>query len=203
MPIVFEKALTEETTIGLWEISENEDKFNGILGKTTIPDEIKNPKQRLEKLAVRALIKYLTNSDIYRTLAYTDKGKPVFENSILKISISHKRNLAGVIISKTINPGLDIEWKDNKANKLSSKFTTPDELNALTAIDDSFIHTLIWTAKECLYKIDGNKELDFKKHLYLSNENNMLYGHIVRGNLKSRYKLEYFHYENYLITYAL
>lgn len=203
MPIVFEKALTEETTIGLWEISENEDKFNGILGNTTIPAEIKNPQQRLEKLAVRALIKYLTNSNVYQSLTYTDKGKPILNDSVLNISISHKRNLAGVIISKSVDPGLDIEWKDNKASRLSSKFTTDNDLNALSGIDDSIIHTLIWTAKECLYKIDGNKALDFKKHLYLSNENNILYGHIIRGNLESRYKLDYFHFENYLITYAL
>jgi 4'-phosphopantetheinyl transferase EntD len=67
--------------------------------------------------------------------------------------------------------------------------------------------TLIWSAKETLYKLYNKKELDFKKHLIIEpfslvQTENCFIGNIIKDNLHKKQKIHFKFYEQIVLTYT-
>ena len=80
------------------------------------------------------------------------------------ISISHSKKFAAIIISKN-KVGLDIEQISEKPLRLSSKFISDNIHQDLTKEKA----TLIWCAKEAIYKWSQKGNIDFIKDIKLHN----------------------------------
>ena len=75
-----------------------------------------------------------------------NKGKPFFKNSELHFSISHSKNMVGVVMDKA-PCGIDIEFeKPRNLKKLSKYFNQKFE-----TLEDFY---KFWTFKEAVYKIN-------------------------------------------------
>lgn len=81
------------------------------------------------------------------------------------ISISHTIGMVGISISD-YKIGFDLEPIRDKAAKLSSKFLHDDEYAIFDCKDDLEM-TMVWSAKETLYKLAGRKKIIFKTELRL------------------------------------
>jgi len=67
--------------------------------------------------------------------------------------------------------------------------------------------TLIWSAKESLYKLYNKKELDFKKHLVIEPFNSvqtekLFMGNILKDYIHRKQKIHFKFYEQVVLTYT-
>ena len=102
------------------------------------------------------------------SLSYNDCGVPKISNG-KAISFSHSNELLAIITSEK-HAAIDIELIDDKAFRTRNKFLNEIELNFVENFETA---TLLWCAKECLYKLHQKGNIIFKKHLkvnQLSNE---------------------------------
>jgi 4'-phosphopantetheinyl transferase EntD len=102
--------------------------------------------------------------------------------------------------------GIDLERIDPRIGRVKKKFMNEQEWNF--AGEDSQIaeQTLIWSTKETLYKLYGQKELDFKENLLISpftiEENGVLNTQITKGKIALNIEVQYQKINNYWLTYT-
>ena len=112
----------------------------------------KTELRKKEYISSRILLNiFFPNSEIL----YNLNGAPEIENKNY-ISISHSKNLTAIILSKR-KVGLDIERISEKAKKMSSKFILKNSHTHLSKEKS----TLIWCAKEAIYKWNQEKNISF------------------------------------------
>jgi len=213
MPICY-KIDNENFTLGLWELTENENQLIDNFSKIAPDEEIikaakfKYPGRKSEWIATRLLMYHLLNKVI--TIEYDQNGKPLIDYHNQCISISHTKGMVAVIIANNL-AGIDIEQINDRVLRVEDKFMSGIEQSQIS--DDSRLQHLLayWSAKETLYKISGGKGLDFKKNLYinpfrLANKGEFI-GEIVTNNQTIGYRLNYFIHDrndkktNYLVVY--
>ena len=170
--MLYHKETTKNgATIGIWKIEENiEDLLSFFSEKQskyrTEISRFQYPKRKLEFLSVRLLLKELTGfeNDIY----YNSNGIPSLVGNRFKISVSHTNGYASVIIHPSANVGLDIEQKRDKIVRLKHKFLAQDELENMDK-ENELEHLLLhWSAKETMFKMMGETDVDFISHLHIS-----------------------------------
>lgn len=119
-------------------------------------------KRQREFVAVRVLKKKLFAQ---KEICYSAIGAPYIKKENY-ISISHANNVVGIGVSES-PIGLDLEPINEKVHRVKDKFLAENEkldFNINSTID----LITIWSAKEALYKLSGEKGLIFSKNLILS-----------------------------------
>lgn len=117
------------------------------------------------------------------SLSYNDYGAPKLSNG-KAISFSHSNELLAIITSDK-HAAIDIEFIDDKAFKTRNKFLNEIELNFVKDLETA---TLLWCAKECLYKLYQKGNIIFKKHLKV----NQLSNDIIKCSLFNKtYQLHF------------
>ncbi len=109
-----------------------------------------------------------------------DTRKPFLESEQYHFSISHCGMYAAAIASKQERVGIDIELVTEKIERVKHKFTNPDELLFLNEEYKAFLQqfdpekkieqeflTMIWSAKETIFKWHGDGQMDFRQHMQL------------------------------------
>ena len=84
-----------------------------------------------------------------------------------QLSISHTKNLAGIALGKK-SLGIDLEIYRPKILDIANRFLHPDESFALEGNSKVEKLSMIWTAKEALYKALKQKGIIFSKQLIVS-----------------------------------
>jgi phosphopantetheinyl transferase len=109
-----------------------------------------------------------------------DTRKPFLESERYHFSISHCGPFAAAIVSGTKRVGVDIELITPRIRSLSHKFIDDGEMEFMNraAADhmpsthgsaDKWL-TLMWSAKESIFKWYGLGEMDFRRHMQLQGE---------------------------------
>jgi phosphopantetheinyl transferase len=145
--------------IGLWEIEESLEELLQLTETTLIPN-CNNEKRKKEFLVIRLL---LNNISPNSSITYNKFGAPEL-NNFQNISISHSKGLVAILLGNK-KVGLDIEQISDKPLKLSSKFIAKDVYENLSKEKA----TLIWCAKEAIYKWYQKGNIDFIKDIKLHN----------------------------------
>lgn len=166
MPLFFKHT---EQCLGVWKLEESPEELLALLQhkELYLPflDRIGSESRRREWLASRVLLKELVGEEI--RIAYKPNGAPYLPDSPLYISISHTKGYAAVLLQSQPAVGVDIEYRSERVRKIRSRFMTPEEE---CGIDKNFetAHLLIhWCAKEALFKMIGQEEVDFRRHLHI------------------------------------
>lgn len=93
-------------------------------------------------------------------LRHNDVGKPELDG--YNISISHTLNRDGgyvaIILSKSHNVGIDIEYRSDRIMKIANRFLRCDEKPQ--TIEDNLI---CWCAKEAVYKLFSSEDLTYQE----------------------------------------
>ncbi|MEO6313957.1 MAG: 4'-phosphopantetheinyl transferase superfamily protein [Chitinophagaceae bacterium] len=178
MPLVYQHTINENTRLGIWHITEPEDFF---LEKVPLKKDVSHPHKRLQHLAGRYLLPFLFEGFPLAEILVADTRKPFLENEQYHFSISHCGEYAAAIVSNKERVGIDIELVTDKIERVRHKFTSPDELFFLNDEYKAFLHqfdlekkieqeflTMIWSAKETIFKWYGAGQMDFRQHMQLT-----------------------------------
>jgi phosphopantetheinyl transferase len=127
----------------------------------------------LQHLAGRYLLKHLFPDFPNELILIADTRKPFLLNDPYHFSISHCGDFAAAIVSSSNRVGVDVELVSPKIQQVSRKFLNESEETYLVGWKDIpkvylEMQTMIWSAKEAIYKWYGNGEVDFKKHITLN-----------------------------------
>jgi phosphopantetheinyl transferase len=169
MPIVLKQQINASVSICIWQILETEAFFieNYQLNTSDLLEiqNIKLESRRLEKWACRAALCALVGSNLV-DITYTSNGQPLLDKGF--ISFSHTKDFALVALSD--HPiGIDIEKITPRILNLKHKFMNPLESIHFDPKNAKDV-TLIWCAKEAIYKWYAQGELDFSEDMIISKD---------------------------------
>jgi len=177
MPVFFQHQINDTTRLGIWKIEETEEFF-----KENVPQhrDVTHPHKRLQHLAGRFLLQYLFPDFPYELIKIADTRKPFLPNEQYHFSISHCGDYAAAIVSKEKRVGIDIEIPVDKIAAIMYKFLSAKEhgiFNLVPGATDS-LHpnayqtpTILWSAKEAVFKWYGNGGVDFRRQIQLLKQN--------------------------------
>lgn len=171
MPIFFQHQINETTRLGIWKIEETEEFF-----KSNVPQhrDVTHPHKRLQHLAGRFLLQYLFPAFPYELIQIADTRKPYLPNEQYHFSISHCGDYAAAIVSKDRRVGIDIEIPTEKISRIMYKFLSAGEHEIFHLIEPDKnripFATLLWSAKESIFKWYGNGGVDFRKQIQLKKQ---------------------------------
>ena len=183
MPLFYQHNINQETKLGIWHIEEAESFF---LEKVPLKREVSHPYKRLQHLAGRYLLSYLFPDFPVEEIRVADTRQPFLASEKYHFSISHCGDYAAAIVSRNSRVGVDIEKISSRIQVVAQKFLTEEEAHFFNEDYALFLEqwglrgrvhqeflTLIWSAKEAIFKWYGRGELDFKKHMRLEGSINM------------------------------
>ena len=170
MPLFYQHNIDEVTQLGIWRIEEPESFY---LQKVPIKKEVAHPYKRLQHLAGRYLLPALFPDFPLEEINIADTRKPFLIDEKYHFSISHCGNYAAAIASATKRVGVDIELVTPRLYDITDKFLNPaekfflKEWEGITRVHLQLI-TVLWSAKEAIFKWYGNGGMDFRQHMYLN-----------------------------------
>lgn len=165
MPLFYQQDINETTRLGIWKIGEEEHFF---LGSVPLQRDISHPHKRLQHLAGRYLLPFLFPDFPTEEIEIADTRKPFLPGEQYHFSISHCGDYAAALVSSTERVGIDIEMITPRVERIKHKFLHPDELTFVQSHDSSQqikLLTLLWSAKEAMFKWWGNGDVDFSEVL--------------------------------------
>ncbi|NYJ26112.1 4'-phosphopantetheinyl transferase family protein [Allomuricauda sp. ARW1Y1] len=208
MPIYKTITVSPTTKVYIWKVSEPEAELAKDVELTAHcqnrMDGMKSEAHRRAFLSIRHLLAEAgyVDSDLY----YDDFGKPHLKDGKY-ISITHSHHFTGIIVSETDEVGIDIEKQRDKILKIAHKFTPIQEYKTL-ANSEALMRklTIVWGAKESLYKIYAQQGLSFLRHINVidfSFEDTRTVAEIMYKGKKSHYEIEFLEFEGFTCVYAL
>lgn len=194
MPLFYEKNISGEARLAIWHITEPETFF---LDSVRDMYNISHPQKRLQHLAGRYLLRHLDPTFPIDQLQVSTNGKPYLPQEEYHFSISHCREYAAAILSKTQPAGIDLEIMSPKLDRLSHKFMNEHEGKFLSSplLERLEWLTLLWSCKEAMFKWYGKGQVDFKRNLLVEDiEGTAQEGHLAatfQKEIKSSLTLQY------------
>lgn len=207
MPLYKTITIDESTKVLIWKISENLDELtDGVTLTNNSQERLDGMRSELHQkgfLSIRYLLKEIGYTD--NDLIYDNYGKPHLKDGN-HISITHSFNFSAVILSTKQPVGIDIEMQRDKIVKIARKFTPIEEYRTI-ANHDALVSklTIVWGAKESLYKIYGKKQLLFKEHIYIEDfafVKGQTTGQINYKGESSTYTIHFLEFEGFTCVYA-
>lgn len=154
--------------LGVWRMEESVEELLTLLDR---PEEqadflrrVTAEGRRREHLASRVLLKQLMGEE--PQVAYRSSGAPFLVDQPLYVSITHTQGYAAAILSPSPT-GIDIEYRSDRVLRIRSRFMTQEEergIDPAHEVEHLLIH---WCAKETLFKLIDQEEVDFLTHLHV------------------------------------
>ena len=205
MPLFKTIRFNATTQILVWKIAESfEELFDTVVLNKKNSIRLAGMKSQLHQrafLSVRKLF-YLagyTDFDLY----YDEFGKPHLKDG-KNISITHSHNFSAIILSEE-TVGIDIELQRDKIIRIADKFCD-SEFQYLTD-NKEYIRklTVIWGAKEAIFKIRNEKGISFKNHVKVRSfelEASETIAELHFDNLIKDFKIYFKEIEGFTLVYA-
>ena len=199
--------VNEHTKVFIWKIEES---FEWLAKDVKLTEHCQNRVNSMKSeihrrgfMSIRHLLAEAgyTDFDLY----YDEEGKPHLKDGN-HISITHSFEFSGIIVSqKPI--GIDIEKQRDKILKIAPKFTPLDEYHTL-ANEEALIRklTIVWGAKEGIYKLVGIPGLLFLHHIYVEDfsfEDEELKARLNYQGEQTNFTLKYLEFEGFTCVYTL
>ncbi len=193
------------TQILVWKITESYQDLNIDVVLQPINQlrisEMKSEIHQRAFLSVRKLLQKINLTD--EDLFYDNLGKPHLKSSQF-ISISHSHEFATIAISNQ-KIGIDIEMQRDKIIKIANKFSV-EKLSKKN--EQNYIRklTVIWGAKEAIFKIKNEKGISYKNHIFVKPFNinqNQTQAELNFNSKLENFEINYYEIENYTLVYAL
>ncbi|MBP2284002.1 phosphopantetheinyl transferase [Flavobacterium sp. CG_23.5] len=214
--INFSRSAETTTQILVWKITESFEQLNNevqLTEKNAL--RLSGMKSELHQrafLSVRKLFQEANYTDF--DLFYDEFGKPHLHDG-KHISITHSHDFSAIIISdETV--GIDIELQREKIIRIADKFcdsefqflSHPETSGFGTENQQEYIRklTVIWGAKEAIFKIRNEKGISFKDHIKVQSfdlENKKVNTELHFDSLIKDFNIHFEEIENFTLVYAL
>jgi phosphopantetheinyl transferase len=178
MPLFYQQNINYASKLAIWKIDEPESFF---LDKVILNIQVSHPHKRLQHLAGRYILPYLYPDFPYHEILIADTRKPFLQNEMYHFSISHCGQYAAAIVSSELRVGIDIEIITERLHKIKHKYLSKYELEFVmnfNAADQIKILTILWSAKEAMFKWYGKGNVDFDKMMLIEPFNLSIQGGI-------------------------
>ncbi len=199
---------TPKATIYLWHITENATELGLLLAPfkdLALHGIEQHTGQKLwhntHFLSTRILVfKYAA---LGSPILKNEFGKPfLFENNI---SITHSNDFTAIIVSHDSRVAIDLEKIDTRILRVAHKFINEKEI-FFDNQENTTYNTLIWSAKETMYKLYSANEVIFKEelliHPFTYTKSGKFIGDILKNPSILNIELFYFTFENYVLTWC-
>ncbi len=211
MPLYKTIHINSTTQILVWKVTES---YTELLGDVILNDTnrirldgMKSEMHQRAFLSVRKLLQETGHTDL--DLYYDEFGKPHL-NGEKHISITHSHNFSALIISdETV--GIDIELQRDKIIRIADKFCE-SEFQFLSRSFETekrleYIRklTVIWGAKEAIFKIRNEKGISFKDHIKVNSfelESKQTIAELHFNSLVKDFKVHFEEIEEFTLVYA-
>jgi len=138
-------------------------------------------------------------------LFYNEAGKPHLKDG-KHISITHSYTFSAIIVSDQ-PVGIDIEKQRDKILRIARKFTPLEEYLTLNSAEARVRKlTIVWGAKESIYKLYAQEGLSFLKHIDVSDfyfEDQKTTAKVYYNGNQTEYALDFLEFEGFTCVYAL
>lgn len=193
MPLFFNKILSEEIHYMVWELTESMEELT-ILVQPNASDletlsQISSDPKKVEYLAGKNAIMQmcLLENIPFRGIFKDEHGKPFLLDHSIEISLTHTINYIGVAFSRKGPIGMDIEKPRQQIFKVLNRLCIASEVDWVA--NDLERATILWSAKEALYKLYGKRKVDFKENLLVLERNNELIGKIKITDYEAEHQI--------------
>lgn len=206
MPIYKTITPNDNTAVFVWKIEESLERLLAAVDlRDSSRERLEGMRSELHQrgfLSVRHLLQHAGYSD--SDLFYNEHGKPFLKDGT-HISITHSFEFSAILLSNR-DAGIDIEKNREKIINIQHRFVNTD-YDSLS--DEDLIRqlTVIWGAKESMYKTYPYGGLSFHDHIaidpFLFRDGGSS-GRVVYGSWKMEYDI-FFHFleEGFTLVYAL
>ncbi len=194
------------TKILVWKIEESYDELmNNMALNDKSKKRLSGMKSVLHQrgfLSVRYLLKLAgyTDFDLY----YNEYGKPLLKDG-KHISITHSYQFSAIIISN-IDVGIDVEMNREKIIRIYDRFVNTN-VDSLSDEDMVKQLTVIWGAKEAMYKTYPYGGLSFHNHIAIDPflfANKRASGRVNFNDWKKEYEIWFtFFDEGFTMVYTI
>lgn len=207
MPLYKTITVNPATKVLIWKINESFEELSRDISLTqNCGSRVENMKSEIHRRAFMSIRQLMaiagyTDHDLY----YDENGKPHL-NDDKYISITHSFNFSAIIISDK-EVGIDIEKQRNKILRIAHKFTPIEEYRTI-ANEDALMRklTIVWCAKESLYKSFSEKSVSFLQHIDVNEfdlDENRTTATVTYGDKGTTYDIEFLEFEGFTCAYAL
>jgi phosphopantetheinyl transferase len=165
-----------------------------------------NLQRRLERLAVRALLKNVIGEKT--CLRHHDNGRPFLLNSTANISISHAKRFAAIIYNEEKSVGIDIERLSRNFSAVEAKALSDEERQYLSDKHRNLQLCLLWCAKEAVYKCVGEDGIDFAQQIFIEKFTPEEKGKLTalytnHDGLETKFELRYKTIDDYMMVWTM
>ena len=195
------------TEILVWKITET---LEELLSEVVLNEKskarlvgMKSVAHQCGFLSVRKLLqeKGYTDFDLF----YDEFGKPHLQDG-RHISISHSHEFSTIILSDQ-NCGIDLEMQREKIIAIAHKFAAYEFEFLKDLSEKNYIRhlTVVWGAKEAVFKIRNEEGISFKDHIYITPFNIEMKAAVAMlrfGLLNINYKIFFEEVEQFTLVYA-
>lgn len=207
MPLYKTITVNATTKVLIWKIEESfEELSEGITLTSSCQQRVDGMKSDLHRrgfMSVRHLmaVEGYVDEDLY----YDTNGKPHLSDG-KHISITHSFIFSAIVISD-LEVGIDIEMQRSKILRIAHKFTPIEEYRTL-ANDDAIMRklTMVWGAKESLYKSFASPGVSFLQHIYVDDfalEDMASVAIVSYEDKIEQYNVWFLEFEGFTCAYAL
>lgn len=147
-------------SLGLWQMEETVEQLYDRYSwmekyRALLSERYKNEGRKKEFLAVRGLLHEMLGEKVGE-ITHNEAGKPMLQD--YHVSISHTQGFVALIVSKTKEVGVDVEYISDRVKRIASKFMRKDE--KAVDVDSLLVH---WCAKETIYKLFSEQNLQYEE----------------------------------------
>jgi len=191
MPFHSLQSLSPTAVLGLWHLTEApadlwphlpaDAHYRGLLPATA--DAGRQAQWLAGRALVHRLLAALPQLPPTARVRNHATGRPWLAGAApgAAVSVSHSGEWVAAVVAAAGRVGVDVERVRDKAQRIARKFLAPDELAhaARHGPETAAAHfTLLWSAKETLYKLAARPGLVFREQLLLAPFEPGLRGHI-------------------------
>lgn len=210
MALYLRKKLDNKAEIAVWQITETEEQLMSLI---SVPNDemeeislIRNQNQRMQKLAVRALLNEVFEEKMY--LNHHDNGKPYLENCVTNISITHTDKYVAIITHDEDDLGIDIESLDRDFSAVEKKALSEDEIDDLDEDKRNEQLAIYWCAKEAIFKRMSQNRVDFAEQIEVEKfrpkgEGELEATFIHKDEHEEEFELEYMTFDRHVLVWLV
>lgn len=186
MPLHSSQRLSPTAILGLWHLTETlaelwpslpqAEAYQARMPATA--DATRQAQWLAGRVLIHRLLEELLPQPTADLLVNNDAtGRPWLAGDAtgLAVSLSHSSIWVAAMLTQGGRAGVDVEIIRDKAQRIAGKFLAPDEWTTAQAathdtpgVEAHTHYTLLWSAKETLYKLAAKPGIIFKKQLLLS-----------------------------------
>ncbi|MFN4971621.1 MAG: 4'-phosphopantetheinyl transferase family protein [Bacteroidota bacterium] len=204
MPLIHHFTINENTTLLVWHITEEPHELHSRFLHRLTDLQYVASLQNLHWLASRAAIAACFDTGTIQVVK-DEYNKPslLVDGLLYHVSITHSFDYAAVLISSKNEVAIDMEKFDKRIERVKNKFASDEELHFARTYRQL---TLLWSAKETLYKFYGKKAVLFKSQLSVdafSDTAEVLNGHVHITDYNRQLPISVYILNDYCLTYIV